>query len=388
MGEKKNNMPLLSVQSVFQRHKEAVYQELQRAVESAEIEANSIHSELSTFYGQIKYHLGWIDEHFQPASANTGKYLRPTLLLLAYEVAGADGTIETTENEAESTESAESADYLRRALPIAAAIELTHCFTLIHDDIEDGDEERRHRPTLWKVWGVPQAINTGDGLFSLARMTLWKALDEGVASDVMARLGILYDRTCLAITEGQHLDLSFEEHLDIPTQTYLQVIERKTAALISCSAEMGAMLATSDQDVIERLRRFGHALGLAFQVRDDILGVWATQEELGKTPAGDIYRRKKSLPIIHALAHASLADQQCLHEIYRQRSGLTEAQVEQVLAIFERTGTKEFCYAFLEQQCHIALEALSNIATDGSPVSAQALDDLKLLVRFVSPLNR
>jgi geranylgeranyl diphosphate synthase type I len=373
-------MPLLSVQSVFQRHKEPVYQALQRAVESAEEQANSIHSELSAYYGQIKYHLGWVDEHFQPTSANTGKYLRPTLLLLAYEAVGAtratEGT-ETAENEAEST------DYLSRALPVAAAIELTHCFTLIHDDIEDGDEERRHRPTLWKLWGVPQAINTGDGLFSLARMTLWKALDEGVESDVLARLGILYDRTCLAITEGQHLDLSFEEHLDIPTQTYLQVIERKTAALISCSAEMGAILATSDQDVIERLRRFGHALGLAFQVRDDILGIWATQEELGKTPAGDIYRRKKSLPIIHALAHASLADQQCLHEIYRQRSGLTEAQVEQVLAIFERTGTKAFCYSFLEQQCHIALEALSNISTDDSPVSTRALDDLKLLVRFV-----
>jgi geranylgeranyl diphosphate synthase type I len=320
----------------------------------------------------MKYHLGWVDEHFQPTDANTGKYLRPTLLLLAYEAAGAAG------NEAESD------DYLRRALPIAAAIELTHSFTLIHDDIEDGDEERRHRPTLWNIWGVPQAINTGDGLFSLARMTLWKALDEGVASDVVARLGILYDRTCLAITEGQHLDLSFEEHLDIPTQTYLQVIERKTAALISCAAEMGAILATSDQTIIERLSRFGHALGLAFQIRDDILGIWATQEELGKTPAGDIYRRKKSLPIIHALAHANIMDQQSLHEIYRLRSGLTEAQVEQVLTIFERSGTKEFCYSFLEQQCHIAQDALASISTHDSPVSTRALDDLKLLIQFVS----
>jgi geranylgeranyl diphosphate synthase, type I len=368
-------MPLLSVQSVFQRHKEPVYQALQQAIDSVEMQANGAHSELHTYYGQMRYHLGWVDEHFQPTNANTGKYLRPTLLLLAYEAAGAAGAAETD---------AASDDYLRRALPVAAAIELTHCFTLIHDDIEDGDEERRHRSTLWKLWGVPQAINTGDGLFSLARMTLWKALDEGVTSDVVARIGMLYDRTCLAITEGQHLDLSFEEHLDIPTQTYLQVIERKTAALISCAAEMGAILASSDQDVIKSLSRFGHALGLAFQVRDDILGIWATQEELGKTPAGDIYRRKKSLPIIHALAHASLADQQCLREIYLQRSGLTEEQVEQVLATFKRTGTKAFCYTFLEQQCHIALEALANISTHDSPVSTRALDDLKLLVQFVS----
>src|SRR5206468_10849026 len=105
------------------------------------------------------------------------------------------------------------------------------------------------------------------------------------------------------------------------------------------------------QVMINILSQFGRALVLAFQVRDDILGIWATREELGKAPAGDIYRRKKSLPIIHALAHANLSDQQRMYEIYRQRSGLTEEQVEQVLAIFERTGTKDFCYSFLEQQC-------------------------------------
>lgn len=374
MGVTKNIMSTISVQSVFQRHRELVYQALRAAFGVIEQQASTAHDEIQTYYGQMKYHLGWLDEHFNPTEANTGKYLRPTLLLLAYEAAGA----EKAEAEDDDT------TYLRRALPAAATIELTHNFTLIHDDIEDGDEERRHRPTLWKLWGVPQAVNTGDGLFSLARLTLWKSLDEGVASDVVARLGMLYDHTCLAITEGQHLDLSFEEHLDIPTQTYLQVIERKTATLISCSAEMGAILASSNQEVIDSLSRFGLALGLAFQVRDDILGIWATQKELGKTPAGDIYRRKKSLPIIHALAHATLPDQHRLYEIYRQRSGVTDEQVEQVLAIFERTGTKKYCYAFLEEQCRAALAALANISTQNSPRSARALDDLTLLVRFVS----
>ncbi len=368
MGVKKSTMSILSVQSVFQRHREPVYQALRSAVDAIEAQASTAHSELQTYYGQMKYHLGWVDEHFHPTKANTGKYLRPTLLLLAYEAVGAEENDDTS---------------LRRALPVAAAIELTHSFTLIHDDIEDGDEERRHRPTLWKLWGVPQAVNTGDGLFSLARLTLWKALDEGVPSSTVARLGILYDRTCLAITEGQHLDLSFEEHLDIPTQTYLQVIERKTAALISCSAEMGAILATSDQETIQNLSQFGRALGLAFQVRDDILGVWATEEELGKTPAGDIYRRKKSLPIIHALAHANLADQHSLYEIYRQSAELTEEQVQQVLAILDATGTKKFCYAFLQEQCNIALDALANITTKDNPRSQRALTDLTLLVRFV-----
>ena len=184
-----------TIQSTLTRHQAAINEALHSAI--AKVAANPEAIDLQPFYGQIQYHLGWVDNEFTPITNNPGKLLRPTLLLLAYEAAGAWGL--ATAN----------TDYLRRALPAAAAIELTHNFTLIHDDIEDGDSERRHRSTLWKLWGIPQAINTGDGLFALARLTLWDVLDVGVAGNIAARLGAVLDRACLVLSEGQYLDISF-----------------------------------------------------------------------------------------------------------------------------------------------------------------------------------
>jgi geranylgeranyl diphosphate synthase type I len=328
----------------------------------------------------MRYHLGWVDTNFLPTTSNPGKFLRPTLLLLAYEAAGVWGL-------AKEPAADQIAPYLRRALPAAAAVELTHNFTLIHDDIEDGDTERRHRPTLWNVWGVPQAVNTGDGMFALARLTLWKVLDEGVEGEIAARLGAVLDQACLTLSEGQYLDISFEQRLDISVAMYLDMISRKTAALMSSAAEMGARLGTRDGKTIDRLRSFGRAMGIAFQIRDDMLGVWATTTESGKTPAGDIYRRKKSLPILHALEHANEHDQHLLNQVYQQDSPVTREQVETVLAAFARTQTPAYCHEFLVQQCHLAHEALANVPRNDNPISARALNDIETLLHFVEALS-
>jgi geranylgeranyl diphosphate synthase type I len=329
---------------------------------------------LSDFYGQMRYHLGWVDSSFAPIANNPGKLIRPTLLLLAYEAVGAweEATTSTTTN-----------DYLQRALPAAAAIELTHNFTLIHDDVEDGDAERRHRATLWSIWGIPQAINTGDGMFALARLVLWDVLDKGVEAEIAARLAALLDRTCLVLAEGQHLDTSFETRQDVSVAMYLDMIGRKTGMLIACAAEMGARLGTRDQRTIESLRHFGLAMGAAFQIRDDILGVWATTAELGKTPAGDIYRRKKSLPILHALEHADPDDQQRLYEIYQQSAAIMSEQAAEVLSIMERTQSRAYCHKFLNKQCQLAYEALKQVPRTSSSVSQRALQDLERLINFL-----
>ncbi len=278
--------------------------------------------------------------------------------------------------------------YLSRALPAAAAVELTHNFTLIHDDIEDGDTERRHRSTLWKIWGIPQAINTGDGLFALARLTLWGVLDEGVEGAIAARLGAVLDHACLVLAEGQYLDISFEERQDIAVAAYVDMTSRKTAALMACAAEMGAILGTSDEETIKRLRGFGQAMGVAFQVRDDLFGVWATTVESGKTPAGDVYRRKKSLPFLYALEHAHADDKRYLREVYQQEAALTSEQVEEILTIFERTQTKKYCRAFLAEQCRLASEALASVPRTNSPVSSRAIDDMQTLVHFVEEASK
>ncbi len=363
-----------AIQSTLLRHQEDIQQALHRVLRKVQDdEAGSKIVDLRPFYGQIEYHLGWVDANFSPVASNPGKLLRPTLLLLAYEAAGAWGLATTVSGTA----------YLRRALPAAAAIELTHNFTLIHDDIEDGDAERRHRPTVWKQWGIPQAINTGDGLFALARLALWDVINEGVDTALAVRLGAALDRACLIITEGQHLDISFEERQDISVAQYIDMIGRKTAELMGCAAEMGAALGTRDQETIARLRSFGYAMGIAFQVRDDLLGIWATTAELGKTPAGDVYRRKKSLPILHALEHASEQDRQFLREVYRQAAPMTGEQVEKVLAVFARTETRAYCQAFLAEQCRLAHEVLASVPRSNSPVSGRAIDDLEMLVYFV-----
>jgi geranylgeranyl diphosphate synthase, type I len=360
-----------TAQSALLRHQATI----QDAIRDAFMKVRTVSTDvgandLQALYGQIEYHLGWLNADFIPTQSNPGKLLRPTLLLLAYEAVGAWGMIE-------------SKTYLRRALPAAAAIELTHNFTLIHDDIEDGDTERRHRPTLWKLWGIPQAINTGDGLFALSRLVLWDVLAEGVEGDIAARLGALLDRTCLVIAEGQYLDISFEGRSDISVAMYLDMISRKTAALMGCAAEMGARIGTRDAETISRLHDFGYAMGIAFQVRDDLLGVWATTAELGKTPAGDIYRRKKSLPILHALENASEQDWQDLQTIYQQALPISATQVERVLAIFEHTHTQAYCRAFLAEQCHLAHEALASVPHAANAQAEQAIDDMQIMVHFV-----
>lgn len=365
-------MALSTLQTALQRYQHEIYTALQNTVHAAQTRGGT--PELAAFYGQMRYHQGWVDAHFSPTQSNPGKLLRPTLLLLAYEAAGAWELAHT---------SADKREYLQRALPAAVAIELTHNFSLIHDDIEDSDAERRHRPTLWKVWGIPQALNTGDGMFALARLALWGVLEQGVEGSIAARLGAALDEACLVLAEGQHLDISFEQRQDVSVAMYVDMIGRKTGALMGCAAKMGALLGTRDQETIERFQSFGRAMGIAFQVRDDILGVWASTVELGKTAAGDISRRKKSLPFLHTLEHATPHDLDLLQTIYQQEQVPSPEQVASVLAVLERTQTKAYCRHFLAQQCQLAHEALASIPRNSSSVSARALDDMEALVHFV-----
>jgi geranylgeranyl diphosphate synthase type I len=193
-----------TINTIFQRHHQEILQELQRAfrIQNKSLTGEVNYDTLLKMYGQMQYHLGWLDQQLHPTDGHPGKLLRPKLLLLSYELAWAQEQTSSTGSSAPS---------LRPALPAAAAIELAHNFTLLHDDIQDGDVERRHRPTVWSVWGVPRAILVGDALLALSRLHLWMVLDEGVGPATALELAKLFDLTVLRLTEGQHLDMSFEQ---------------------------------------------------------------------------------------------------------------------------------------------------------------------------------
>ncbi len=265
-------------------------------------------------YEMCRYHLG-LD-----GSGSTGKRMRPLLGLLAYASITGDH---------------------RHALPGAAAVELGHNFSLVHDDIEDADRERRHRPTLWALHGVPQAINTGDMLFSLSRVALHRLTDLGFPDRTVLRLMRLYDRTCVALCEGQYLDIWMSDHADaLSVELYFDMIGRKTAALIAASIEAGAVLATEDEGVIARYRAFGWDLGIAFQLNDDLLGIWGRERATGKEPT-DLARKKKTLPVIYAFEHATGAERDRLAELYA-RKRVDGRVVAEIIGILERCGAREY----------------------------------------------
>ncbi len=297
------------------------------------------HDALGGYYGMMHYHMGWRDERLRPVEAPRGKRFRPLLCLLVCEAVGGD---------------------IERALPAATAIELLHNFSLIHDDIEDNSAFRRHRPALWKVWGLAHGINCGDGLFAHAILQLSRLPERGVSPERSLRAQRAFMETCIRLTEGQYLDLSFEQRIDVSLDAYLEMIRGKTAALISCSTFLGALVGGADEATLQACAAFGENLGLAFQVIDDILGIWGREEETGKPSESDIVERKKTLPIVYALHDPELRD------LYSCDS-LDESQVSRVVAILERHKAREFAVGMARRYSEQALEHLRGTGQETPP---------------------
>ncbi|MDA1004234.1 MAG: polyprenyl synthetase family protein [Chloroflexi bacterium] len=230
--------------------------------------------------GWLRYHMGWEDRAGRPVAGAGGKMLRPTALLLTHELLGGA---------------------LAQALPAAAAVELAHNFSLLHDDIEDASETRHGRATLWTFVGVAQAVNAGDGMYTLARTALYRLLDAGVPHDrVLAAMREL-DHACLRLVHGQALDIGFEGQSQVTRAEYLEMAAGKTAAMFAASFALGARLAGAEPAVVDGFRRFGHAIGIAFQAVDDVLGIWGVPEQTGKPVGDDLRARKMTLPVTTAL---------------------------------------------------------------------------------------
>jgi geranylgeranyl diphosphate synthase type I len=304
----------------------------------------------------IEYHLGFVDRDGRPAIGDGGKAVRPTLAFLSAEAVRARADV---------------------AMPGAVAVELVHNFSLLHDDVMDRDLERRHRPTAWALFGVGQAIVTGDALLVLAHQLL---LDPPSAE--RERASVALTRATAQMIAGQAEDLAFESRTDVTVEECLRMCAHKTGALLSFAASVGAILAGADEPAVQALEDFGLHLGLAFQAVDDILGIWGRAEMTGKPVAGDLKTSKKTLPVVAAMA--SLAEtpgsakeaEQLLR--YLADGHLAEEDVMAAVDLVERGEGRERSMALADRELQQALDCLDRVKLD--PVARTELAELAAFV--------
>jgi geranylgeranyl diphosphate synthase type I len=299
----------------------------------------------------LAYHLGWEGEGASPDAG--GKRIRPLLVLLS--CAAAEGEWQT-------------------ALPAAASVELVHNFSLIHDDIEDNSPLRRGRPTVWYRWGIPQAINAGDTMFILAHLAM-NRLEKIIEPAASFQASQLLNETCLRLTQGQYLDLSYEERGDLALEAYWPMVEGKTAALLAACTQLGALIASTTQDIREAYRRFGTSLGLAFQAQDDLLGIWGDAALTGKSSESDLITGKKSLPVLYGLTRNGPFAKRWT------KGTITTGEVSDLAAQLEAEGARDYTRKTANRLTEQALGALETAQPQGE--AGEALVELagKLLHR-------
>lgn len=325
----------------------AIEDELQRQI------ARLDQPRTKTYHEMLTYHMGWTGEGAGPEA--TGKRIRPLLVLLSAAASGA-------------------ADTWQAALPAAAAVELVHNFSLVHDDIQDNSEKRRGRQTVWVKWGMPQAINAGDGLFTLSNLAITDLIAHYPAETVVKAAQILHN-TCLELTRGQYLDISYEKRNDLGVEDYWPMISGKTAALLAGCCQLGALLGAADEVLQDVYRSFGHYLGLAFQVQDDILGIWGDEAVTGKSAASDLVEGKKSLPVL-----AGLGKKGKFAERWAQ-GPIQQGEVEEVAKLLASESAYTSAHEAARQMTDMALNSLREADPQGE--AGEALNNLtaKLLGR-------
>jgi geranylgeranyl diphosphate synthase, type I len=312
-----------------------------RSLVSARLHAHLRRSHAAV-YNLCRYHLGWIDAQGNPIQAETGKALRPVLCLTACSGYG---------------------DPLA-AVDLAASLELLHSFSLVHDDIEDGDRERRHRATLWAAFGIPLAINAGDALFVQAFELLHLGA-AGLEAYRATRAFGLFTDACLRMIEGQHEDMEFERAASVSLHEYVAMVRGKTAALLGASLALGALAGGAENAAVEALHAAGVELGLAFQAADDLLAFWGDPAETGKAVGNDLARGKKSLPLVFANeAGLSLDD-------------LRGLQLPAVLTALEEAGSRMRSRQFAAEHA-----AAAGALIDEARMKPEAAGQLKILVEF------
>jgi geranylgeranyl diphosphate synthase, type I len=299
----------------------------------------------------LKYHLGFDDT----STTKKGKRIRPLLVCLAAHICGGNW---------------------QNVLPAAVSIELIHNFSLIHDDIQDQSLTRHDKDTLWVKYGSAQSINAGDALFSLALDEIWK-LTKSFPIEVVSECSQILTSTCIKLTEGQYLDIDFENRANVTQEEYQSMIEGKTTALIAACTRLGALLGTGDRNTINNFELFGKYLGLAFQIIDDYLGIWGDAARLGKSISSDLVSGKMTYPVVLAIKN---------NQYFAERYKIGKIQTEDIpsiLDMLEQSGISEKTINQADDYTNKAISYLESAA--GTHPDIQVLLDLThwLLMREV-----
>lgn len=332
----------MSLAALSEQYLPLIEEELKRSVQI------SFQPGLEENYAMLAYHMGWDGEAALTSLA--GKRIRPLLLFLVTEAGGGD---------------------FHSALPAAAAVELVHNFSLIHDDIQDQSPIRRGREAVWKRWGVAQAINAGDAMFALAHLAILR-LNQTTSPEIALQSSQILQQTCLELTQGQYLDLAYQNSADFGLEAYWPMVKGKTAALLSTCADLGALIAGVAEDLRENYRNFAEQLGLAFQVQDDILGIWGDDRRMGKSSQSDLLTGKKSLPVVYALSREGE---------FARRWGAgfhSQTDVPYLISVLEEEGARNFAEEQAAVLTQKALQSLRNARPQGQ--AGEALRELAALL--------
>ena len=289
-------------------------------------------------YFSHKYFLGWIDENGKK-SQSFGKAFRPSLMMLVNESLGGEKN---------------------NVLPLAMSIELFHNFSLIHDDIEDRDEIRRNRRTVWKIWGESKGIISGNSMHALASKSINLLPNKLDHKKIFLRK--LISRTCLSVIEGQFLDISYENEFEINVENYLDMIQKKTGALIETSAILGSSLEKTSKKNISNFSLLGKLFGQIFQIKDDYLGIWG-DKELGKPVGSDILKKKKSLPILHLIQSAEKDDKRIIENIFLSEN-INEHSKDLILKLMEKYKVEFYCKDILKSKFNECNRTIRNLEID------------------------
>ncbi|WP_158634304.1 polyprenyl synthetase family protein [Amycolatopsis sp. WAC 04197] len=301
------------------------------------------------------YHAGWLDAAGRPQAEPGGKALRPTLALLATRAVGADEEF---------------------GVLAGVAVELVHDFSLLHDDVIDDDAERRHRPSAWTVFGKPASILAGDALLAAAIEVLAGSSAPGASESVRLLLSSVQ-----RLIAGEFLDVTFETREVVSPAEYLHMASAKTAALITTSVSLGPILVKSPPAAVTALEGYGKHLGLAFQITDDVLGIWGDPLLTGKPVLADIKRRKRSLPVVAAMDTGTFEAGR-LRELYRSRAVITDEMAAEAAEMITRTGARDLAEAAGRRHVSAAIEWLGrlgrrNEAIEGLEELAESVSDRK-----------